>query len=87
MELEKQIFLNNQQINTIKAEDTEAQAELINLLLDKIQNRYKIQIQLDHINKTIKGTLQFTHILSNGTENKYKYIYNFNNINNNINLY
>lgn len=87
MELEKQIFLNNKQINTIKAEDTEAQAELINLLLDKIKNRYKIQIQLDHINKTIKGTLQFTHELSNNTKNKYKYVYYFNNINNNINLY
>lgn len=87
MELEKQIFLNNQQINTIKAEGAEAQAELINLLLDKIQNRYKIQIQLDNISRTIKGTLQFTHELSNGTINKYKYIYNFNNINNNINLY
>ena len=87
MELEKQIFLNNKQINTIKAEDTEAQAELVNLLLDKIKNRYKIQIQLDHINKTIKGTLQFTHELSNNKKNKYKYIYNFYNINNNINLY
>ena len=87
MELEKQIFLNNKQINTIKAEGTEAQAELINLLFDKIKNRYRIQIQLDHINKTIKGTLQFTHILSNGTINKYKYVYYFNNINNNINLY
>lgn len=87
MELEKQIILNNKQINTIKAEGTEAQTELVNLLLDKIKNRYKIQIQLDHINKTIKGTLQFTHELSNNTKNKYKYVYYFNNINNNINLY
>jgi hypothetical protein len=87
MELEKQIFLNNKHINTIKAEDTESQAELVNLLLDKIKNHYKIQIQLDHINKTIKGTLQFTHELSNNTKNKYKYVYYFNNINNNINLY
>ena len=87
MELEKQILLNSKQINTIKTEDTEAQTELVNLLLDKIQNRYKIQIQLDTINRTIKGTLQFTHELSNGTKNKYKYIYNFYNINNNINLY
>lgn len=87
MELEKQIFLNNEQINTIKAEGTEAQTELVNLLLDKINNRYKIKIQLDNISRTIKGTLQFTHILSNGTTNKYKYVYNFYNINNNINLY
>ena len=87
MELEKQIFLNNEQINTIKAEGTEAQTELVNLLLDKIQNRYRIQIQLDTINRTIKGTLQFAHELSNGTENKYKYVYHFNNINNDINLY
>ena len=87
MELVKQIFLNNKQINTIEAKETEAQAELTNLLLDKIQNRYRIQIQLDTINRTIKGTLQFTHELSNGTKNKYKYIYNFYNINNNINLY
>ena len=87
MELVKQIFLNNKQINTIEAKETEAQAELINLLLDKIQNRYKIQIQLDTINRTIKGTLQFTHELSNNTKNKYKYVYNFYNINNNINLY
>ena len=87
MELEKQIFLNNKQINTIKAEDAEAQAELINLLLDKIQNRYKIQIQLDNISRTIKGTLIFNHNLYDGTTNKYKYIYNFYNINNNINLY
>lgn len=87
MELIKTIILNNKKVNEFTAQDEQAQAELINLLIDKLKNRYKIKIELDNISRTIKATLFFNHTLYNGTINKYKYIYNFYNINNNINLY
>ena len=87
MELIKTIILNNKKVNEFTAKEEQAQAELINLLIDKLNKRYKIKIELDNISRTIKATLIFNHILYNGTINKYKYIYNFYNINNNINLY
>ena len=87
MELIKTIILNNKKINEFTAKEQEAQAELINLFIDKLNKRYKIKMEFDNISRTIKATLIFNHILYNGTINKYKYIYNFYNINNNINLY
>lgn len=87
MELIKTIILNNEQIEIFTIKEEQAQAELVNLLIDKLKNRYKINIQFDSINRTIKATLIFDHILHDGIINKYKYIYNFYNINNNINLY
>lgn len=87
MELIKTIILNNKKINEFTAKEQEAQAELINIFIDKLNKRYKIKMEFDNISRTIKATLIFNHILHNGTINKYKYIYNFYNINNNINLY
>jgi hypothetical protein len=86
MKLTKTIFLNNKKINTFEAEQEQAQIELINLLTDKIQNRYKIQIQFDHITRTIKANLYFSHELANGQINKYKYNYFFSEVETIINL-
>ena len=86
MKLTKTIFLNNKKINTFEAEQEQAQIELINLLTDKIQNRYKIQIQFDHIKRTITANLYFSHELANGQINKYKYNYFFSEIDTKINL-
>ena len=86
MKLTKTIFLNNKKINTFEAEQEQAQIELINLLTDKIQNRYKIQIQFDHITRTIKANLYFSHKLANGQINKYKYNYFFSEVETKINI-
>lgn len=86
MELIKTIILNNKKINEFTAKEEQAQAELINILIDKVKNRYKIKIQFDNIHNSIKATLIFNHILNDGTINKYKYLYNFENIPSNINL-
>lgn len=87
MELIKTIILNNKKVNEFTAQDEQAQAELINLFIDKLNKRYKIKMEFDNISRTIKATLFFNHTLYNGTINKYKYIYTFNNIPNTITLY
>lgn len=81
MELKKTIFKNNKQANIFiyNSEDQQQEIlkELINLLLDKIRNRHKIKINCDHIKKTIEALLFFEH---EQTGNKYKYTYEFKNI-------
>lgn len=86
MKLKKIIFCNNEQVNTFEAENEQAQNELINLLIDKTQNRYKIKIQFDHINRTIKANLHFDHVLYNGKINKYKYSYYFEEVDQTIDI-
>ena len=87
MELIKTIILNNKKVNEFTAKEEQAQAELINLLIDKVKKNYKIKLHFDNISRTIKATLIFNHILYDGTTNKYKYIYTFENVPNTITLY
>jgi hypothetical protein len=86
MKLTKTIFLNNKKINTFEAEQEQAEIELFNLLISKTQNRYKIQIQFDHITRTIKANLYFSHELASGQINKYKYNYFFSEVKDKIYL-
>lgn len=87
MILNKTIFLNNKIVNNFNITGEDADLELINLLLDKLKNRYKIKIYTDHIKNTIEADLKFD---SEGPEdkiNKYIYKYFFEDVNKKINLY
>ena len=86
MELIKTIILNNNTVNEFTVQEEQAKAELIKLLIDKVKKHYKIKLHFDNISRTIKATLIFNHILYDGTINKYKYIYTFENVPYNINL-
>lgn len=83
MTLTKTIILNNKQINIFNYDNDFANNELINLLLNKIDKKYKITISKDSVYRTIKARLYFT------TDNNTKYIYDyiFENVNNYIDLY
>lgn len=86
MELIKTIYQNKKQINIFKMEGEEAKTEFINLLADKIRNRYKIQISFDHIYREAKANLYFDHETAEGQKIKYCYNYYFYNIESKINL-
>ena len=91
MILEKIILQNNKQINSFILKDKDAEVELLNLLFDKIKQRYKIKIYTDHINNNIKASLKFDHITADEKIIKYTYLYFFDEVNNKneekINLY
>ena len=87
MELIKTIILNNNKVNEFTIKDEQAEAELINLLIDKVKKHYKIKMHFDNISRTIIATLTFNHILYDGRINTYKYIYTFKNVPNTITLY
>ena len=79
----KNIYENNKIVNTLKFNNKYANIELINLLFNKIDNKYKISIKKDTYCKRIEATLYFTQ---ENNKNKYKYEYVFKNVND-INFY
>lgn len=83
MTLTKTIYQNNKQINIFNYDNDTANNELINLLLNKIDKKYKITISKDSVYRQIKARLYFT------TDNNIKYIYDyvFENVNGFIDLY
>ena len=83
MTLTKTIYKNNTQLNIFNYDNDTANNELINLLLNKIDKKYKITISKDSVYRTIKARLYFTD--NNNT--KYIYDYIFENVNNFIDLY
>ena len=87
MTLTKTIYKNGEKINILDCDNDTANNELVNLLLNKIGNKYQIKIIKDHIQRTIKANLYFNHEHANGTIIKYKYEYLFENVNNYIDLY
>lgn len=87
MTLTKTIYQNNKQINIFNYDNDTANNELINLLFNKIDKKYKITISKDHIQKTIKANLYFNHEQANGTIIKYNYEYLFENVEAGIDLY
>lgn len=82
MELTKTIYKNNKQINIFNYDNDTANNELANLLLNKINKKYRITISKDSVYRKIKAKLYFTD-----NNNKYIYDYVFNNVNNFIDLY
>lgn len=88
MTLTKTIYKNGEKINIFNLfTPTAAKNELVNLLLNKIDGKYKIKITKDHIQKTIKADLYFNHELANGTTIKYNYEYLFESVDEGIDLY
>ena len=83
MTLTKTIYKNDKQINIFNYDSDTANNELINLLLNKIDKKYKITITKDSVYRKIKARLYFT------TDNNTKYIYDyvFENVDNFIDLY
>lgn len=82
MKLELKVFENNIQVNTLNYEKEDAYIKLVNVLFDKIDKRYKITIKKDTTDKTIKIILYFEN-----AHKKYKYEYNFTNVDTFINLF
>lgn len=72
MKLVKTIYANNKVQNIFESENEKAYVELANVLMQKIDKKYKIDIKKDSVYRTIKINLYFE---SFGT--KYKYHYEF----------
>ena len=83
MELKTKVFCNGQQVNELNYTGEQATTELINLLMNKAKQRYKISLTTDHINNTIKAKMHYTHELYNGKVNKYVYDFYFTQVNRN----
>ena len=81
MNLTKTIYKNNNKINEFIISGADAQNELIALLLQKIQKKYKIKIVTDRVNNTIEVILYFTQTQN---QDNYKYHYVFTNICNSL---
>jgi hypothetical protein len=75
MKLVKTIYGNNKVQNVFESENEKAYVELVNVLMNKIDKRYKINIKKDSVYRTITIDLYFE---SFGT--KYKYHYEFSEI-------
>ena len=78
MKLTKTIYKNNNKVNEFIISRADAQNELVALLLQKIQKRYKIKIVTDRVKNTIEANLYFAH--THGNQDNYKYHYAFTNI-------
>lgn len=88
MTLTKTIYQNNKKVNLFNSfTPEEAKTELINLLFNKIDKKYKIAISKDHIKNTIQADLYFNHEQANGSTIKYRYNYLFENVEAGIDLY
>lgn len=79
MILIKTIYKNNNKVNEFVISGEDAQNELVALLLQKIQKKYKITIFTDKFKNTIEASLYFSH-----KEDDYKYHYAFTNICNSL---
>lgn len=75
MKLVKTIYANNKVQDVFESENEKAYVELANVLMNKIDKKYKIDIRKDSVYKTITINLYFE---SFGT--KYKYHYEFSEI-------
>ena len=81
MKLVKTIYANNKVKNIFESENEQAYVELANVLMQKIDKKYKIDIRKDSVYRTIKINLYFESF-----ETKYKYHYEFSEINEWIDL-
>ena len=81
MKLVKTIYANNKIKNIFESENEQAYVELANVLMQKIDKKYKIDIRKDSVYRTIKINLYFESF-----ETKYKYHYEFSEINEWIDL-
>lgn len=72
MKLVKTIYANNKLQNIFESENEKAYVELANVLMNKIDKKYKIDIKKDSVYRTIKINLYFESF-----ETKYKYHYEF----------
>lgn len=86
MVLQKKIYVDGEVNGTFTCEGDSAYAELVNLLLDKINKRYKVNITCDSVYNTIRGSLSFTHDKHDGSFTKYVYEYNFTDVDRRIDL-
>lgn len=82
MKLTKTIYKNKNKVNEMSINGQDAENELITLLLQKTQKRYKITIVTDRVNNTIEASLYFTQ--THGNLDNYKYHYIFTNIYNSL---
>ena len=81
MKLVKTIYADNKVKNIFESESEQAYVELANVLMQKIDKKYKIDIRKDSVYRTIKINLYFESF-----ETKYKYHYEFSEINEWIDL-
>ena len=86
MEMIKKVYENGVQVNEIKDQGETAYAELVNVLFNKIDKRYRVKITKDSVNKSIRVLLSFGVNFIGMTSKRYAYELIFTNVSDFIDL-